>query len=285
MSTLPEARPDGSCLLCYPPEDDQDWTRAHPGYTTCDKCHGRFCKRLSEIVERYAKLNPTPGAGSDNTTRGAPGFGSRSPASEHIIVMRDWRSKSHEVAHDTIRYRWDPDIQHALPKGVHGPSEAPGAYVKTDGWVAGDGKLHTEQERPPRSIPFTLACLAQMVAEDRDMTPPQFRQVPDLARWLDSQSDYVTRQTWVNDIDSEFRSLLSQLRPVTGDPKIWIGDCPNTLDEGEHTRECGAPLHAPTDSSRDETIRCPNPVCGRKWTRPHWEELGRLLQDRRLQDA
>lgn len=281
----PDPRPDWACLLCRPPEDDQEWTRAHDAYTTCDKCHEKLCQRLTDIVDRYDRLDTTPGSSGDHGTRGAPGFGSRSPASDHIIVMRDWRSKSHEVGHDTIRYRWDPDVTHQLAKGVHGPVEAPGAYVKADGWVAGDGKLHTEQERPPRSIPFTLGCLTQMVAEDRDMTPPQTRLVPQLAHWLNQQSDYITRQDWVGDIDDELRSLLKQLMPVTGDPKIWIGDCPNTLDEGEHTRECRAPLYAPTDSSKDDTIRCPNPECNRKWTRAQWVDLGVLLGERRLQTA
>lgn len=258
------------------------WKRARDGYTVCDGCIDKLADRLEDVADRYARLNPRPGSNSDHGGRGAPGFGSRSPASDHIIVMQDWRSKSHEVARDGFRYVWDPNADHGrrLPEGVHGPEEPPGAYTKKeDVWIGADDREHAEQESPARSVPFTLAGMAGLVAEERDMTPPCTRFVGELVRWLDVQLDFIARQEWVVDFAEDLRALQKQLRPVTGDPPIRIGLCPNTIDEGEHSRECGAPLFAPTESAKNDTIRCS--ACNRKWPRSEWESLGKLMQDRR----
>lgn len=269
-------RPDNACLICPPPFGNRTWRRAEDGYRTCDPCLERLGETLLDVAVRYGRLDPTPGANSDAGGRGAPGFESRSPASDHIIVMRDRRSKSCEVAVDGEVYVWDRTFQPRLPPGVEGPLEAPGAYVaRKEAWFDSGGRAHFESERPPLSIPFTISGLADLVAEDREMTAPRGT-VNDIAVWLDKQLDYVARQEWVVDVHETLVRLLGQLKPVTGDPKIRIGQCPNTIDEGETTRECKTPLYAPTDSSKDDTIRCSG--CGRPWPREKWVELGRLMQ-------
>lgn len=279
-------RPDWACVLCPPPSGTRNWRQADSGYKTCDGCLDRLRLTLHEVAKRYYKLDTRPGANSDPETRGAPGFGSRAPASEHIIVMRDRRSKSCEVTMDGTLYEdWaqseDPENDEEawsrpLPKGVEGPLEPPGKYTKArEVWFAADGRGHQEQERPPRSIHGALDSMCSMVAEDRDMTPP-FGPVADLSRWLDKQLDYVTRQDWVVDVSNELYELLAQLKPVTGDKRQKIGRCPNTIDEGEHSRECGHPLYAPTANAKDETIRCGG--CGRTWTPAHWARLLDMLE-------
>lgn len=68
------------------------------GYQACEPCAGRLRGVLDEIVERYTVLSlpaaalprPAPGA------RRAPGFGSRSPANDHIIALRDTRTTAVE---------------------------------------------------------------------------------------------------------------------------------------------------------------------------------------------
>ncbi|HEY9413532.1 MAG TPA: hypothetical protein VIQ30_02130 [Pseudonocardia sp.] len=321
MSETPNAlaRPDNACLLCPPPLGTRTWRRADDGYRTCDLCLEKLGETLLDVVVRYGRLSPVPGANTDAGGRGAPGFESRSPASDHIILMRDWRSKSCEVAVDGKVYVWDPKHQERLPNGVQGPLEAPGAYVAhREAWFDSGGRAHFEQERPPLSIPWTLASLADLVAEDRDMSGPRLAHAPrspyphtrivwdgqyqrrlprgvlgplrapgrwtreaaldpmhEMWRWLNHQLDYVCRQDWVGDVSEQLHRLLGQLKPLTGDPRIKIGECPNTIDEGEHTRECRAPLFAPTDSSKDDTIRCGG--CGRLWPREEWTDLGRLL--------
>ena len=242
------------CLLCPPPKQGSRLRPADAGYKTCTTCYDALRATLSDVRDRYLLLDASPGVGSTEG-RGAPGFGSRPPANPHIIVMTDWRSKSCEVSHDAIAYVYDPDTGEAIDK--------------REVWYGADGRPHSEQERPVRSVPGTLASLAHLVAEERGITPPPTRLVTVLVRWLDGQMDWITRQELVADFFRDLRDLQAQLRPVTGDKRQRIGVCPNTVDEAE----CGATLHAPTCG---DSIVCP--ACERAWHRPEWLELGRQLQ-------
>jgi hypothetical protein len=233
-------KPSGTCILCPPPREGGSWRLADSGYTTCHPCYRRVHEALIEVADRYAMLDATPGASGDGG-RGAPGFGSRSPASDHVIAMTDRRSSS--VARV---------------------------------WVAADGRVHREPERPPVSIWGALDGAAWAIAEEHHLDgPPAAAGVYELTRWIDNRLDYVTRGPLVADLWADLRTLLGHLRPVTGDARFRIGTCPNTIDTGEHTIECGAPLHAPATG---DTIYCPNRACSRAWSRAEWVELGRLLQ-------
>jgi hypothetical protein len=265
-------RPANACLTCPPPKQAPHWRLADSGYRTCSSCYDNLREILKEIAKRFGRLNPRPGAAGDDSGRGTPGFGSRPAANPHIIVMTDWRSKSCEVAADGVQYVWDPLADATLDPGQYGPPA--GAYVaRREVWYGADGRGHVEQERPPRSIPGALSSVAALIAEERDVVAPTTRRVADLIRWIDQQLDWLTRQQLVADVEAELRELAAQLRPVTGDQRSRIGTCPNTLDEGEHSRECGTRLYSPL---RGDTIKCH--ACGREWPRPEWEDLGRLLQ-------
>ena len=253
-------RPSNACVTCAPPRMAGHWRLADRGYRTCSACCDSLREALRDISERFLQLDSTPGASGEAGTRGAPGFGSRPPASPHIITMTDWRSKSCEVSFDAVVYIRDENGE---------------AIDRREVWYGADGRAHSEDPRPVRSVPGTLAALAGLIAEERDVRPPPARWVPDLVRWLDGHLDWITRQDMVVDVHRDFCDLLGQLRPVTGDRRVRVGTCPNTLDLGDTSQECGTPLYAPT---RGETIHCPNPVCDRKWGRPDWEDLGRLLQ-------
>lgn len=235
-------RPAWACQLHKQPNDDaQTWVRADPGYQTCSGCLDRTRDTLRDITARYRRLDPRPGATGGDGGRGAPGFGSRSPASEHVIALRD-------------------------------PRSSPVART----WLGADGRLHRESEHPPPSVRGVLDTLAWTVAEHRGVTGPDDRaDVDGLARWLDQQLDYVTRHAdLVVEVAAELRRLLAHLRPVTGDGRRRIGRCPNTLDlDDETTMTCDAPLYAPINGS--DTIRCG--ACGRHWPRSEWLRLGDLL--------
>lgn len=265
-------KPDAACITCPPPREDQPWRLADRGYLTCAGCLDRIREALKDIAKRYEQLDPAPGASGEHGSRGAPGFGSRAPASEHVIVMTDWRSKSCEVSSDGVQYVWDPLADTTLEPGQYGPPA--GAYVaKREVWYGADGRGHAEQERPPRSIPAALSSLASLIAEERDLTDPR-QQVSEITRWLDQQLDWLTRQPLVVDVWAELRELVAQLKPVTGDPgRRHIGLCPVVIDEGEHTRECGARLYAPL---KGDEIECRS--CGEVWPREKWLRLGDLLE-------
>lgn len=326
--------PPGACLLHHPPAPGQHWVLADQGYRTCSGtpdrpgCLDRLREHLVEIRDRYHRLTARPQAGSrPEWGRGAPGFTSRPPASLHVIAMRDPRSKPCEVATDGVVYEgWQADNEggwkvRPLPFGHHGPEAIGVVTSKREAWKAGDGRAHSEQERPGRTIGRTLASLADMIAEQRGIAPPkpprrpahsiaearqcrlvwhvgpmrlpagvhgppQLGPVPhpeprpwpdpvgDLTRWIDNQLDWVTRQEWVVDVADEIRELAAQLRGVE-EPRRRVGRCPNTLDEGETTRECGTPLYAPLAGARADSIRCH--ACGRRWHESEWPDLGDLI--------
>jgi hypothetical protein len=232
------ARPAHACLTCPPPKGHA-WRPADAGYRTCSSCLDRMREQLRDIVRRWLQLDPTPGASGDHGTRGTPGFGSREPASSHIIAMRDRRSSR---------------------------------VART--WLGRDGRLHQESERPPLSVHGVLDTIAWDIAEHRALDGPDPRaDVPQLARWIDRHLDWVTRQDTVDDVDAALRELVAQLKPVTGEPgRRHIGLCPTVIDEGDTTRECGARLFAPL---RGDAIECG--ACQRVWPRSEWLRLGDLL--------
>lgn len=234
-----EQRPTGACLLCPRPREGRPWRLADQGYQTCAGCLDRLRERLADIADRFVRLDPGPQAGGDGG-RGAPGFGPRSPASDHVIAMLDRRSSADAFT-----------------------------------WQGADGKLHRESEHPPLSVFSVLDTIAWDIAEARGMAEPGGHDVPSLARWIDQQLDWLTRQPQVVEVGEALHKLQAQLRPLTGDPRTRIGRCPNTIDEAEHTRECAAPLYAPTTSSSHDTIRCGS--CKRSWRRSEWLQLGELL--------
>lgn len=236
--TATTERPNQACVLCPPPRKVGHWRLADPGYRTCSSCLDRQREMLTDIATRYRQLDPTPGASGDGG-RGAPGFGSRAPASAHIIAMTDRRSSR---------------------------------VART--WLGRDGRLHQESERPPLSVHGVLDTIAWDIAEQRGIDGPGERaDVADLARWIDGHLDWVTRQLIVVDLDAALRELVAQLKPVTGDPaRRHIGLCPNVVDEGDTTRECRARLYAPI---RGDTIQCH--TCQREWPRSEWLRLGDLL--------
>lgn len=232
-------RPDAACVLHAPPRKVGRWVLADSGYRTCSSCLDQLRDQLREIAARWVALDPRPGAQGENGGRGAPGFGSRPPASDHVIAMRDPRSSRRARA-----------------------------------WVGADGRVHRESERPPLSVWGELALMCHHVAEARQVGVP-VGDVVFLVRWLDGHLDWCTRQDGVIELGALVRELLAQLKPVTGEPgRRRIGSCPNVLDEGEQTRECGAALYAPLGGS--DTIRCR--ACAREWDRPAWLKLGQLIQ-------
>lgn len=265
-------RPPRACLLCPPPRKVGAWRLADEGYRTCAGCLDRLRDTLREVAARWAALDPAPGGQGEHGGRGAPGFGSRSPGSDHVIAMRDDRSGT-SMAEDATVYEWDPLADDVLESGQYGPPR--GAFVaKRRGWRGADGKIHRESERPPLPVRGELGRMAFYIAEARDMTGPKPWSVTAIVAWLDGQLDWVTRQDGVGAFAATVRELAAQLRPMTGEPGARkIGQCPNVIDEGEHTRECGADLRAPL---RGDEIRCR--ACARRWPREEWLALGRTLQ-------
>ena len=241
-SDTPNERPESACQTCPPPRKVGHWRRADPSYRTCSSCLDRLRDELREIPARYRILNAVPGAAGD-PGRGAPGFGSRSPASDHIIAMRDIRSSRNATC-----------------------------------WRGSDDRFHQETEHPVLSVFTELDLIAWHVVETRALEHgPDQPTVDATARFLDAHLDWLTRQDDIADHAAVIHDLVQQLRPATGEPgRRPIGHCPNTItDADDATRECGAKLFAPLAGT--DSISCRQ--CGREWPRAEWLRLGTLLQD------
>lgn len=243
----PLERPSWACLLHREPSEGRSWCKADDGFRTCAGCYDRFLERLKDVGRRYLLLNPAPGASGDNRGRGAPGFGSRSPASDHVIALRDPRSSR-------------------------------SAFT----WRGADQRMHKESERPPLSVHGELNTIAWDIADTREVDGPDDRDdVHGLIRFISRHTDWLSRHDLIVDVDAVLRELVAQLRPVTGEPGgKRVGLCPNTIDEGDTSRTCKMPLFAPL---KGDVIKCRG--CERKWERSDWEKLGKLLQAETLQLA
>jgi hypothetical protein len=210
-------------------------------------------KQLHEITHRYEQLDPAPASGDG--TRSRPGFGSHPPASLHILAITDPRSKPCEVARDAVQYVLGPDGE---------------AVDKVEVWFGADGRAYQESSHPVVSPAARLGGWAAWISEETGHTLTA-RTVPDLVAWLDRRLDWLTRQEEITEFAVDVRRLAGELMSVTGDPRYPVGRCPNTIDEGDHTRECGARLWL-----HGETVRCH--ACDRPWPRSKWMELADLLE-------
>lgn len=74
----------GACVAC-------DRRSAEPESLLCARDLEQLVALLGELAVSYRALDPAPGSGGANGGRGAPGFGSRSPAREAVLVLTDRR--------------------------------------------------------------------------------------------------------------------------------------------------------------------------------------------------
>lgn len=238
MTDTPD-RPANACVLHRPPQEGWPWRLSDQGYMTCSPCLDRLRAQLVDIGTRYRRLDPTPGAQGNDGGRGAPGFGSKSPASDHVICLRDSRSSQ------TSRT-----------------------------WRGGDGRLHAEDEHPPISVWGELDSACWATAEALDLEGPDTRlTVGEQLRWLDVRLNMITQHVVCVDVADTARRVLAALKPITGDPRPRrIGSCPNIPDPDTGER-CAQPLYAPP---RGDEIHCH--ACDRVWPREEWLRLGDLLQ-------
>lgn len=72
------------CTICHRRAD----------HNACDQCHQRLYDDLREITVQYRRLDPAPRSGPADGGRRSPGFRSQSPANDHVIALRDRRTRA-----------------------------------------------------------------------------------------------------------------------------------------------------------------------------------------------
>lgn len=182
-----------ACLLC----PDRD---AGPGRYGCWDCVNTLLRVLRELENYTLMLAVSTTPARRRTERRAPGFGSRSPARDHVLAALDPRSLPGDV---------DADGR-PLP---HRPED-------TAAW--------------PRSITASIAGIAEWLRDEQDHPHPGGRSLfsRDLG-YLRTALDWCSRQPWIDELADDLRELHAQARAHTGDaPPPPLGTCLNVGCEG-----------------------------------------------------
>ncbi|WP_189061144.1 hypothetical protein [Longimycelium tulufanense] len=161
------------------------------GYTyACDRCVDDTRRRLRELEQYALVLTLTAGPLRAGTSRRAPGYTSRSPARDDVVVMLDVRSAGGASVHR-----------------LHDPRDA--------------------DEQPYRSILGSLAGIADWIREEQQVTRPSGP--PQLVRevgYLLGQLAWCAQQQWIDELADDIRELHAQARQLAGDaPPRPLGTC------------------------------------------------------------
>src|SRR5688500_6444370 len=109
------------CTICHRRAD----------HAACDSCLRRLFDDLREVTIQYRRLDPNP-TGVAEAGRRAPGFRSQSPANDHVIALRDRRTRAKnrgdlQNAH-TFMADWLAVVQFERGTALRSPVSIEAAY-------------------------------------------------------------------------------------------------------------------------------------------------------------
>lgn len=165
-----------------------------------------------------------------------------------------------------------------LPQVSDGARRAPGFGSRSpanDTTIVLTDKRTTWTEESRYHNPLVvLESWARMVREDVGMKPPATRAtVTSEVGLLVKRLDFITRQSWVDDMWKELREVRGELRDFNGIPKPRrVGTCKVMVERNDEWVECGTPLWAPVEG---DVIKCRG--CKEEWDRRRWLLLGQTL--------
>lgn len=113
----------GTCTIC---------TKPTTFAVACTYCLDALFVDLREIAREYRRLDPNPRSGGSETGRRSPGFGSQSPANDHVIALRDRRTRARvhgdlQNAH-TFMVDWLHYVQRYRGMALSSPVSIEAAY-------------------------------------------------------------------------------------------------------------------------------------------------------------
>lgn len=263
MTTPTAPAEDQLCLLGCRTRAGEPFHAQH-GYRTCDPCADTLRADIQELVRLYPELvRAAVPSGVPAGVRGTPGYGSRSPARDTVLVLTDRRTRADEDGdpHSVLEIlaSWADNIREDTGMST------PDADAKRQGKLLVGWLDFTAAQPWASRLDTPLDQLRAEVAEQLGLTE---RTVAGEAAFLVEWLDFITRQYWVADLAEEVRGLLGMVRAATGtaEPSIPVGTCPET---GETIgAPCGARLRVRADA---EWITCPR--CRTRWPRANWDEL------------
>jgi hypothetical protein len=243
-------------LLCYRHHDKlRDLLDPRNHGTTFDHAQPDDPQIVPSIPVLYAQLSTLRGS-TGPTPLGPPAFGPSSPGDDHVLVLRDPRSR--------------PDVA--------GPDDVERA------------------PRPPLVVLQALAARVDRRALDgqQQAGPRQPASVQSLAAWLYGTVGWIAGQDWVHDAWTDLRGLSGALRAALGDPPpAAVGTCDVIVnDAGEEDPNgpwrCAVDLYVPERPPRapDEPVQIPAlhcPSCKHSYSGAELVELGKRRQAQQLQ--
>lgn len=183
------------CTLGCRSSEGHPYPTVH-GWQCCDPCADRLAGLLGDIGDHYATLTTADELiPRKSGERGSPGYGSRSPAVDAILV------------HTDIRTRWTSEAGY-------------GALAVVESWarmIRTDRSIDTPPERMRDTVP------GGRVTMSRELRTIRFH-------W-----DWLLRQDWLPDFAADMRDTLHSLKHVgnLAERVMRVGPCPVIDDDGQ----------------------------------------------------
>jgi hypothetical protein len=241
--TLPENTPDEPlCIAC-------DQRPARRDSLACRPCLRRVTDHLDEIAAGYGRLDPTPGAAGITGAPAPPGYGSRSPARDTVLVLTDTRRQAH-----------DPD----LPRNAS-------SLLRTVAWWADEARIAGLLDEPRRTFAVdrrgAVGVLARTVAGECEALAGVVGRLGnvwwfgDMARNLDAAVGHLRRA--LGDVEQTV-PLGACPRPAPGYAAMFealVGDVGEVLAaRTSRAPRCGGEVRA---RAFGDSARCRR--CGHRW--------------------
>ena len=275
-----------TCTAC-------DRNPTSPPALLCIGCLRRLGDQLRELATGYNRLDPTPGSTTNHSGRSVPGFGSRSPARDDVLVLTDRRdgaapiTTSTRTAASTATQVTDPGQARnarSVPRCVAGWADR----ARESGVLA---PRRVDASSVANELPARLAEVVLVELVDRAR-----RDVAAESARLLGVLDLVACCWWVADMLDDVTGLLWHVRRALDElePTIPVGACPVVHDSaaaawtaswadlpprlGQLVREnlaCAGQIRAKVWGERATCARC-----GACWrSMEQLRHLGRLLGD------
>jgi hypothetical protein len=157
------------CTICHRRAD----------HFACDACLQRLYADLREVTIQYRRLDPSPRSTLDNAGRRSPGFRSQSPGDDHVIALRDRRTRAKvkgdlQNAH-TFMADWLAVVQFERGMALRSPVSIEAAYfalLANQDWIG-------RQEWVWELAMGTRGVLAQLRTANGDKPPTRIATCPE----------------------------------------------------------------------------------------------------------
>lgn len=206
--------------------------RAHDGMLVCTGHAQELATSLREVEDETALLDPRKSLGGQGNTKTIGLASEQAPVRLDALVLADVRTTTSDPTTHATAPR-------PAPRGI-GPMCLFCEHDTCRDWRTGRHRDHHDDEHDAGSDRLmsafgTLHRAAQKVRAARRLTPPPFATVVSERRLLTAHLPWLLEQTWIPELHTQLRSLLTALKRTNGTLVLAAGRC-ETIRDGV---ECG----------------------------------------------